>query len=526
MASPDPQPQAPARRSYLAAFLVLGAVLAFGALLFLANFSGAPTARPRNTNTDPFAAFGTSKAKTGKGGKAKAAGGGGAKAAKVADKDLWVTGPPLDRPAAPAGAKNVVFVVITAVRRDALTPYGAPADRTPYLQEVAAEGARFTDLVAGGPFSRTSAVAFLAGRHAASVDMVDPGPGPEQRVLRDDVTTLAETLRSSGWYTLGVTANFNLNTASGLAQGFDRYRDAQLGGFAPGLRVDADKAVSEALLGLSKRTPEEAARPFYLQLDLVDAHVPLLVDPAFDEQFDPDEPNVEYRSGVRRDDDAIRTLMDDLASQGHTIDTDTVFVVLSDHGEGNDDPPHHGTMHGRLLYETSVGVPWIVAGPNVPANRLIAGLASHTDVMPTVLGLVGVTAPDGIDGQSWATQVQGQGDRTTRTRAFSDTWYFTANRSSIWTDKLQCQKDFGSTGIDDAFADGCFDRTTDPTFKNLIHDPALEAELVAWRAEVSKAVSPATVPAPGAETEPGAPSSRDALLPEGGVEAEEAAPGQ
>lgn len=480
------------QRSFLAGFIVLGALLAIGALLFLANFTGTTTPRKdAAVKDDPFAAFeakpdGKGKLKTSK----------APKPVRLPPEELWVTGEAVARPAAPPGAKNVVFVVLTAVRRDHLTPYGAPATFTPYLQELASHGARFGDVISAAPFSRAAAVAFLTGRHAASLDMVDPGPGAETKVLRADVDTLAERLRAAGWGTWGGTANFNLNSNVGFAQGFDRYRDSQPNSFHPNTRIDGNRLVNATLEALRERTPEEAARPFYLQLDLVDAHAPLRVIADREQAFDPDQPNAAYRVAVNRVDGFVKELMEGLAELGHTPDIDTYVVVLSDHGEGNETPKHHGKMHGRLLYESSVVVPWIVAGPDVGQNRVIGGLASHTDVMPTVLDLVGVPAPSGIDGRSWAGQLRGESDRTTRERAFSDTWYAAANRASIWTERMQCQKDYGSAAEPvDAFADGCFDRKTDPDFLDLKQDPELLAALDAWRAEVSTSVTASAAPA-------------------------------
>lgn len=503
-ASPPPQ-----GRSSVAGLVIVGALLGFGGLLFLANFSGqvADPDRPRSGG-DPFA---TGKAKIAK--KVKAG-----KQAKVPEEKLLVAGGPIERAKAPEGAKNVLVVITTAVRRDAVTPYGADPNATPFLADLASKGARFTDVISAGPFSRTAATALLTGQHAAPLDMVDPGPGPEFKVLKPEVETLAERLRAAGWTTLGVTANFNLNTNSGLAQGFDRYRDAQPSGFAPGLRLEGPGVVKQALALLEQRTEEEKARPFYLQVDLIDAHQPIRVVADQLEDFGGKEDKLApYKAAVHRVDGFVRDLVSGLDALGHVPGQDLYVVVVSDHGEGNDDPPHHGKQHGRLLYDSAVAVPWIVAGPDVPPNRLVQGLASGTDFMPTVLGLAGVPAPDAIDGRSWADAVRGTAERTTRETAISDTWYFTANRSSIWTERMQCQKDFGTTDLADAFADGCFDRKTDATFKNLLQDEALMAELVRWRTEVTKAVTasaPRPAGAPGDD-----PAEGDAAAPAEGEEA-------
>src|SRR5688500_16758550 len=135
-ASPPPQ-----GRSSIAGLVVVGALLGFGGLLFLANFSGqiADPDRPRDAATDD--AFATGKAKVAK----NKAGSKAGKAAKVPEAKLMVVGEPFERPKAPAGAKNVVVVITTAVRRDALTPYGAEPGLTPFLADLATKGARFAD---------------------------------------------------------------------------------------------------------------------------------------------------------------------------------------------------------------------------------------------------------------------------------------------------------------------------------------------------------------------------------------------
>jgi arylsulfatase A-like enzyme len=486
--APPSNPQPPSGGpSRLAILVVAGAILGFAILLVLANFTGGGGS-PKAPNTDdPFAAFQSDNGKKAKSkGKAKAK----APPPRVDPASLLVQGPAVDRPAAPKDAKNVVLVTLTAVRKDALTPYGAPADRTPVLQDLASKGARFTDAISASPFSRQAAVAYLTGKYAAELGAVEAGEGVDESVVGNDVDTLAERLQAAGWRTYGVTGNQNVNTGVGLAQGFDWFRNAPPNGFAPGLRAEGDTLVPMALELLSKRSPEEAARPFYLQIDLIDAHAPLRVLKDVQDKFDPDQPNVAYRVAVYEADKYVGALVKGLEDAGYSLGKDTYLVVINDHGEGNEDPPHHGKMHGYTLYESVLDMPWIVVGPDVPPNRLIGGLASQVDVMPTVLGLVGVPAPDHLDGMSWAAQLKGQGDKTTRQRAFSDTWFMGAARAAIWTDTTECQKDYGSVGVDDTFATGCYDRRVDPQFTNLKQDAALQKELDDWRAEVTKNVKP------------------------------------
>jgi len=73
--------------------------------------------------------------------------------------------------------------------------------------------------------------------------------------------------------------------------------------------------------------------------------------------------------------------------------------VLSDHGESLGE--HGETEHGLFLYEATSHVPLIVRlpGAQAPRGRRVATPVSLVDVMPTVLDLLGLSAPEG-DGLS------------------------------------------------------------------------------------------------------------------------------
>jgi arylsulfatase A-like enzyme len=463
-----PEDDRPVRWSSLAILVISACMAGFVLLWFLANFTGQISHRSelrRNARAARTAAKAVEEAEA------------------TADPFV-IFGPMIERPDAPKGARNLVLVVMTGLRQDHVTPYGAPADYTPRLQALASRGVRFADPISASPFTRTAAVAWLTGEHALALDMVEPGPRQNALALPESVVTFPERLQAAGWVTLGVTANPNLNTETGLSQGFDRFRDTEPDGLDPRHRLPGADAVAKAIELLDHRTDAEWTRPFYLQLALLETHHPYAPDP--------DSPSP-YVGAVRRTDRLIGELLDALADRSYTMVTNTMVVVMSVHGAGLEQPPHHGKWHGRLLYPTSVQVPLLVAGPDVEGGRTVSGLVSHTDVPPTLLDLLGLEPPSGIDGRSWADAARGRTDRTERTRAISDTWYVTANRASIWTATRQCQKDFGSTRLEhDSFEDGCYDRIADPEFRSVFSDDALLAELVSWRET--------TPPAPDAGT--------------------------
>ncbi len=74
----------------------------------------------------------------------------------------------------------------------------------------------------------------------------------------------------------------------------------------------------------------------------------------------------------------------------------SVIVVASDHGEAFGE--HGEVSHSLFVYDTTLRVPLVVAGPGVPA-RTVGTPVSLVDVAPTVLPLLGLTRfdSDGVD---------------------------------------------------------------------------------------------------------------------------------
>lgn len=68
---------------------------------------------------------------------------------------------------------------------------------------------------------------------------------------------------------------------------------------------------------------------------------------------------------------------------------DTRIIYTADHGYSHG---NHYLLGLFNLYEHSVGVPLIMAGPDVPRGRMVNQIASHVDLFPTLLEGLGVPA--------------------------------------------------------------------------------------------------------------------------------------
>jgi arylsulfatase A-like enzyme len=79
------------------------------------------------------------------------------------------------------------------------------------------------------------------------------------------------------------------------------------------------------------------------------------------------------------------------------LDEGTLWVVVSDHGEGLKRPGGHA----RMAFEVQLRTMWLMAGPGIPAGRRIAGTpVLMEDVMPTVFDYLGLPVPEDLDGVS------------------------------------------------------------------------------------------------------------------------------
>ncbi|MBA6154040.1 sulfatase family protein [Gelidibacter maritimus] len=105
----------------------------------------------------------------------------------------------------------------------------------------------------------------------------------------------------------------------------------------------------------------------------------------------------EYFAMVTGVDEQIGRVLEALEEEG--LDDNTIVVLTSDHGEMMGS---HGLMSKNIWYEESINVPFIIRWP----ERLKAGqksdlLISPTDIMPTILNMMGATKgiPSDLDGK-------------------------------------------------------------------------------------------------------------------------------
>lgn len=295
-------------------------------------------------------------------------------------------------------ARNLVVIVVDALRPDHMGVYGYARNTTPWLSEQQREGrlARVDGLRAVCGESSCGLLALFTSRYMHEM--------PSRPI------TLHQALSRQGWRTHAILGG-NHSQFYGLAQlyaGVDSFVDGgtlRQGEPESTWYVNDDRFV----LDRTARLPAWDGTPTMLQFHLMSAHQlgrretpgrpwgPAKV-------YYPGVPNsVElavnwYDNGVAQTDDMIRRLVATLHERGYL--RDALVVVTADHGEALGE---HGLFtHANSVRDPVLRVPLLLMAfgeaklPALHSRRA----ASQIDVAPTLLSALGVRPPATWSGRS------------------------------------------------------------------------------------------------------------------------------
>lgn len=313
----------------------------------------------------------------------------------------------------PEARPSVVLIVIDTLRADGLGMYGMDLPTSPELDRLASKGVVFDRVVSQCTWTRPSVGSMLTGLYPRQLGLLTEG----DEILPAESTTLAEIFQRAGYRTIGATANPHLNAFYNFHQGFDQYRDSEVGfDWMPEAAADTVLGEQNVWMAtahdlfryLTEAVQPPAEAPFYLQVDIMDVHEfprpAVSYGPEYDDLFgEVTNPAVRrYLQAIRATSAAVGRFVDELSSLPGFADS--IFLITSDHGESfgehtNLAPP---TWHGFLVYEAQALVPAILYSPGdlVPSGIRVPDLVRLMDLMPTVLDLVGLPLPPAIEGVS------------------------------------------------------------------------------------------------------------------------------
>ena len=353
---------------------------------------------------------------------------------------------PNDRP-------NILFCFPDQHRPDFVAGDDDLPVRTPYLDELAARGVRFTRAHCASPLCAPSRACLASGKPYDYCRVPDNSADYPL-----DQPTVYQALRDSGYHVAGA-GKFDLHKAT-LDWGLDGKRLLTDWGFSDGIdnegKWDGVRSGAETPMGpymayLHERglaaahvkdfqqrnrqdcvhttpLPEEAYcdnwvanngagllrnfpkdRPWFLQVNFTGPHDPWDITyrmqsrwygVEFPPPVDSTQLNAGVHSAIRRNyaamveniDRQMGMLIDEIDSRGEL--DNTVVIWSSDHGEMLGD---HNCWGKSVWFQPSVGVPLVMAGPGIEQGAVSDALVQVHDLAATWLDFAGVAPLAGPD---------------------------------------------------------------------------------------------------------------------------------
>ena len=305
--------------------------------------------------------------------------------------------------------------------------YGSTRNRTPVIDQLAADGMRLTDFYMASPVCSPSRGAMMTGCYPPRIGFGDfdgqwvlfPGQGlglhPQER-------TMASLLQDVGYHTMLVgkwhcgdqpaflPTKHGFDHYYGLPYSNDMGRQVGREDLYPPLPLLLDGEVLEEQpdqRSLTERYVEQAVRfmrenrenPFFLYMAHMHVHLPHYAP----ERFERESRNGEYGAAVECVDWATGVLLHELKRLG--LDENTLVVFTSDNGSRGDRGGSNAPLRGKkgTTWEGGQRVPCIFRWPGrIQAGQTVHGIVSSLDFYKTFARLAQAEIPqdrklDGFD---------------------------------------------------------------------------------------------------------------------------------
>ncbi|MBL9084505.1 MAG: sulfatase-like hydrolase/transferase [Planctomycetales bacterium] len=435
---------------------------------------------------------------------------------------------------------NVVLIVADDMRPDAVAALGNASIRTPNLDQLVRRGTTFLNATCAYPICVVSRAELLTG--CTGFRALQP---PLSGKLNESLPTLPATLRAAGyhtyhvgkWHVTGTPHERGYEATAGwYGSGGGKWpltyptdhRGRPVTGYSGWvIKNDAGKPQPELGVGLTPNISERFAdaaiqllerdqrgKPFFLHVNFTAPHDPRFFPRGLEDAYDrrelsppknfaaahpfdhgnlsgrdevllprPLTPEIiqeelaVYYAIVQHLDEQIGRIVSALESK--ELNENTIVIFTSDHGMA---VGSHGLAGKQNMYDHTIRVPLIVAGPGVPPDRRSAALCYLRDLFPTICERCGIEPPSEIDGRSLAKLWSNRDAEGPYRELYG---YFTNTQRMIRTDRWKLVR-YPQVGRRQFF-----DLRADPDeLNNLAEDKShaatvklLDAKLCAWLRE-------------------------------------------
>ncbi len=326
-------------------------------------------------------------------------------------------------------APNIVFVFADQWRAQATGYNGDVNARTPNLDNLAGESIRLTNAISGQPVCSPYRASMLTGQYPMT-----HGVFMNDVCLNPEATTLAKVMKKAGYDTAYI-GKWHLDGHGRSSyipperhQGFDYWRVLECTHDYNNSLYYADDdptprrwegydAIAQTRDAQQYIKQRDKKNPFLLVMSWGPPHAPYHTAPEKyramivpekivlrdnvpeEHKKDAREMLAGYYAHSAALDDCLGDLLATLDEQG--IAENTIFVFTSDHG---DMLGSQGAYKKQRPYAESIRVPFLFRYPKIQkqCGREFPTLFNAPDIMPTLLGLVGVDVPDTVQGTDFS----------------------------------------------------------------------------------------------------------------------------
>lgn len=315
---------------------------------------------------------------------------------------------PRDAGYTPRPGTNVVLISIDTLRADHLPAYGYDGVETPAIDALRADSILFERAYSHCPLTLPSHVSLLTGKLPPETGVRD---NAGYRLADGAPSFLPTILHEAGYHTGATVSSYAIRGTTGMSQGFELYDDRMEEEEAEqlwGPQRLGSRTLLAAVEWLRKVVAPPAAKPFFLFFHIYEPHLPISPPEPFRSRW-----GETYEAEIATADAVVGDLLTELKHLG--VYDDALVVLLSDHGEGLMD--HGERAHGIFVYRESIQVPLLVKLPGAArAGTSASEPVRLVDVLPTVLQVLGLEEPEGLEGRSLLAPLEGR-------EVYSETYY-------------------------------------------------------------------------------------------------------
>jgi arylsulfatase A-like enzyme len=289
--------------------------------------------------------------------------------------------------------RNVVLIHLESTRAGATTPYNEDLDTTPFLNELAKESLLAERAYTTVPHTSKATTSVNCG--------IFPHLDPETtEALPGGIPApcLAGLLKDQGYKTVFFQSSTeDFENFEGLVSnfGYEEYyplESIDTKGFEKTNYFGPEDDIM--LKPSAEWLKEHEEEPFMAEYLLGTGHhdYQCLGTRYEHKDFSEDDLVNHYLNCMRLQDIFLKNLIDQYKELG--LYENTIFVIYGDHGEGFGE--HGRFQHNDTTWEEGLKVPLIIHAPGWFENgERIKKLSNHTDILPTVLDMLGYEVTNG-----------------------------------------------------------------------------------------------------------------------------------